>query len=172
MSWWLVIHAGCGSWRMNLYQANTPTGIARITSTRRILSSRPFHPPSRPIAGSSEGLQVLEQRPLQIGRQQRAVGGTFVPRVPIARQAGVVAPSEAFGVVSARHKSQPLEVIHVVARVEDRRSPRAWIEKRRDGRHGAVVQVRRAQPQAVERLVRVAVCLAEVCETRRVALLA
>ena len=104
------------------------------------------------------------------GEQRRAVRGTLVALVAVAGTAGVVAPPAALGVGTARDESEVGEVVDVVADEERRRAAIARLEEGRDRRHRSVVEIRRAQPEAVERLVRVALRLAEVREPRRIAL--
>src|SRR6185436_19534032 len=113
----------------------------------------------------SERLQELEQILFVLRRQVRAVE---VPRVAVAAHGGVVPPAEPLGLGPARGVAHGVEVIDIVGAIEDLRAP-LGIEQRAQRRHRAVVEVGRAQPDAVERRVGVAAGLAEVGQLPRVA---
>ena len=91
------------------------------------------------------------------------------PPLPLPRSdvSNLTPPCSASGPVDDEPDAVP--VVDVVAAVEHRR-PLVRKHQRTQRRHRAVVQVRRAQPDAVERHVRVAVGLAEVAEPPRIAL--
>src|SRR5689334_1086375 len=93
MSGSLVIQSGCGSSRKNLYQVKAPPRAPSTTRTARQMRSFPFAQPASRMTAMlglpSEGLQVLDERVLLLGRQLGAVGLALVPRVAVARHCGV-----------------------------------------------------------------------------------
>src|SRR5262249_29871182 len=114
----------------------------------------------------SERLQVLEQLVLLLGRQVSAIE---VPGVAVAAHAGIVLPAELLCLGPARDVAYVVVIEDVIRPIE---LLGALGRRRQQGaqrRHGAVVEVRRAQPDAVERRVGVAAGLAEVRQLPRVA---
>ena len=112
----------------------------------------------------SERLEVLQQALASLARQRRAVR---VPAVAVAAQTRVEQHAFTLGLLAAGDEPDVLEVVDVVRAVE-RGGPLLGKQQRPQRGHRAVVEVGRAEPQAVERHVRVAVRLAEVIEPPRV----
>src|SRR5574341_395845 len=165
----LVIQSGCGSSRKNLYQVNAPPTAASTTRTPIATKSFLFHEPGFRLAAMvdppSEGLQVFDERVLVLWGQLGAIGLALVAGVGVAGHGGVELEKRLPALRgNTRHEADLLRIVHVVAAVEDLRPLRGGLEELAQARHGAVVQIRRAEPPAVERHVRVAERLAEVPE--------
>src|SRR4029453_7052108 len=106
------------------------------------------------------GLQILQQRRLggRIERRAVEVTGVAVAAIP-----GVEAHSLTLGIRAARHEPDVGPVVDIVRTIE-LGWPLRRVEQGTQRRHRTVVKVRRTQPEAVERHVRVAAGLAEVRE--------
>src|SRR5882724_5934821 len=174
MSGSLVIHSGCRSSRKNLYQVKTPPTApnpTRITTATRIFL---FHEPDVRMASMvclpSEGLQVLDEGVLLLGRQLGAVGLALVPDIGIAGHGGVELEERSLAEGGhARHEADIGRIVHVVPPVEELGPPCRRLEEIAHARHRAVVEIGPAEPETVQRHVGVAEGLAEMLEAPRVA---
>ena len=99
------------------------------------------------LAGASEALQVFDQRGFVVAAELGAKLAAFVAAVVVAGHGGVEPPAVFLGLRSARHETDVVEIVDVVADVEDLRPHRLWLEQRTQRRHGPVVQIRRAKPR-------------------------
>src|SRR5581483_9644881 len=150
--------------------ANTTraSGLEERASATPSRSSRvfPARPPRRTILRMrSYGLQrlhVLNQIALLILGQS---GSPKMPAVAIARQRRVIDRSLAARLGRVVNKSDALLVVNVVAAGELFRPVPGIVEQIQQRRNRAVVQIRRARPNAIQRLIGVAVRFAEVRET-------
>src|ERR1700677_31328 len=115
------------------------------------------------MPGWSKGLQEFHDGVLFPGRQFRAVFLALVAKISVAWQARV--KEEKLPPVFLRHisrESYAPRIVHVVAPIKNRRTGRGRFEQFAQRRHRPVVQIRRAQPDAVQGLIGVAKGLAEM----------
>src|SRR5262245_184028 len=179
-----------GSSRKNLFQVNQAANPPRTTSATSMMRSFRFFRGVRLISGLllfgdfrsagrsgrklrlraevyvSKPFQIFDDGVLLFGAEMRTVFRAFVPVVSVAREPGVVAeklPPILFRDIT--DEADALWVVYVVAAVKLFRALLRWLEQIAQRRRRAVVQVRRTQPDAVQRLVRVAEGLAKVRET-------
>src|SRR5262245_56017990 len=168
-----VAKSGCGTTRKNLYQPNQPMNARTTNTPTRVTRSRCFRSGVHAIIRlSSKRLQVFDDRVLVVVRQSQAVR---VAAVRLGRLPGVV-EGELAAVLfrDVADEPHPLGVEYVVAAVE-RRPPESLalgfqlrrVQELAQRRHRSVVQVWTAQPDAIQRRVRIAAGLAEVREAIR-----
>src|ERR1051325_565211 len=164
-----VTQSGCGSSRKNLYQPTNPTRpattrssstMALMTPNFRRLDLTVTSVPDRldsayrmngPACGL-EGLEKLDQRSLLARRQLGAVTLAFMALVRIPRHIGLEFEIRA-AVVFRRlgHEADALAVVEVVAAIKNLGTAAGGLKQIPQGRDGAVVKIRRAQPEPVER---------------------
>src|SRR5262250_1221868 len=174
MSGSLVIQSGCGSSRKNLYQVKTPPRAPSTTRTARPMRSfRVAQPASRTTAMvglPSEGLQVLDEGILLLRRQLGAVDLALVPTIAVAEEGRIELEQRPWADRRlAGEEAHPRPVVDVVAAIENLGALSGGLEEIAQARYGAVVQVRAAEPDAVEGHVRVAEGLPKVREAPRIA---
>src|SRR5262249_51288989 len=118
----------------------------------------------------SEGLQVLDEGILLLGRQLGAVDLALVPRIAVAGDSRIELEQRPRADRSLTgDEAHPRLVVDVVAAIESLGPLGGGLEEIAEARHRAVVQVRAAEPDAVEGHVGVAEGLAEVREAPRIA---
>src|SRR6266496_6247988 len=174
MSGSLVIQSGCGSSRKNLYQVKAPPTAPTTTRTTTATRIFLFHQPDARMASMvclpSEGLQVLEDGVLLLGRQLGAVGFALVPDIGIAGHGGVEPEERSLSESGyARHEADIGRIVHVVPAIEELGPPCRRLEEIAHARHRAVVEIGPAEPETVQGHVGVAEGLAEMLEAPRVA---
>src|SRR5215831_13182179 len=141
---------------------------ARQEQRRRAVSSctSPFS------SERSESLEILEQGPLLLVREVRAEGRALVARVVVAGLEGVEAEE---GAIPLRggfiDKADVDRIVDIRAAVKDLGPSRGRLEQFAQIGDRAIVQVRCAQPDPVERRVGVAEGLAKVSEPLGIRLL-
>src|SRR5581483_2339338 len=116
------------------------------------------------MVASSESLHVLQQVPFLIAGEVHAPKVTLVP---IALQVGVVKRPNLYGFVAAGDEAHVFLVVYVVAAVELLGPLFGIAEKVPHGGYRAVVQIGCTRPCAVERLIRITVCLLEMRDALR-----
>src|SRR5437868_176833 len=169
---------GCGTTRKKLYQANHARSASSTSTTMPAVCHLRFlvgvHSLMRT---SSKGLQVLDDVVLDFRRERRAPlpPMSAVVTAPLRRveRPGHLHPLREIGrhaavqrdrLLGRGHPAHPHRIDDVVAAPEFRRPLLRRLEQIAQRGHRAVVQVRAAQPDAVERHVGVAAGVAEMAE--------
>src|SRR6266511_3175111 len=116
-------------------------------------------------AASSECLQELQERRLGRFGKLSAVGPSRVPDVAVARHRGVEPEEPSSSLLGEIGPEAAVRrVVHIVAAIENLGSLLGRLQERTQRRYRTVVQIRCAQPDAIERHVGVAEGLAEMTE--------
>ena len=100
-----------------------------------------------PATPGLQRFQIFQQCIFLHRRQGRA---EHMALVPVRTLAGVVAGSDAFGVGAPCQEAHVDRIVNIVAAPEYLRTLRRRFQQVAQRRHRAVVQVRRAQPEAIE----------------------